>query len=55
MSEKVALMPTKRIFYNYAPSKVCNCAVPPDHLRWNLIPHTCNIPKHWKNKGGYFN
>jgi len=31
MSEKEALLPTKRIFCNWC-SKVRNCAAPPDHL-----------------------
>jgi len=30
-------------------SKVCKCAVPPDHLR-SEISSTCNIPKHWKTR-----
>jgi len=32
MSEKEALLPTKRIFTTNAPFKVRNCEVPRDHL-----------------------
>ena len=33
------------ILLNSVPSKVCNCAVPPDHLCSEIsFLHTCNIP-----------
>jgi len=38
------------VFETSVRSEVCNCAIPPDHLRGeNLISPTCNIPKRWKN------
>jgi len=39
MSEKVALLPTKRIFTTNAPFKVRNCEVPPDYLYSEISSH----------------
>jgi len=50
MSEKEALLLTKRIFCNQCSSK---CAQMRKTTRasaqWNLISRTCNIPNHWKS------
>jgi len=47
MSEKEALLPTKRIFCNQCSSK--RAQVLRTTRPWNLISSTCNIPKHWKS------
>jgi len=40
MGEKEALLPTKCIFCNNAPTIVRKCAVPPDHLRSEISSRT---------------
>jgi len=53
MSEKEALLPTKRIFCNSAtnaPSKGTQMRrTTRPFAQWNLNLRTCNIPKHWKS------
>jgi len=57
MSEKEALLQTKRIFCNSAPPQAMppplRCTNAQNHqdvvAQWNRISRTCNIPKHWKS------
>ena len=46
---KKAFLPIRRIFLKPMLLKVCNCAVPPDHLRKISSRAISNIPKHWKS------
>jgi len=53
MSEKEALLPTKRIFCNSAtkaPSRGAQMRrTTRPFAQWNIISRTYNIPKHWKS------
>jgi len=52
MSEKEALLPKTRIFCNSAtdtPNGAQMRRTTRTFAQWNLISHTCNIPKHWKS------
>jgi len=50
MSEKEALLPTKRVSCNQCSSKGAQMRYTTrPFAQWNLISRTCNIPKHWKS------
>jgi len=50
MSEKEALLSTKRIFCNQCSSKGAQMRSTTRTLaQWNFTSRACNIPKHWKS------